>query len=474
MHTNLIWFRNDLRICDNTALYHACLSKTDKVIGLFIFTPKQWNRHYISIRKISFLHQHVKFLQDELLKLNINLYHHECTDFLNSIEYLSYFCKLNKVSRVFFNYQYEINEKNRDSLVTQELSAQGVFIEGFHDNILIDPNKIKNKNNQPYKKFFFFKKQVIDYLYKNIPICFPAPTKRIYHQHDILPIYLNKNDNINFDKNLFPIGEKEAINRIRDFYDNKIQYYFAKRNFPYLNNTSMLSPYLSLGIISIRYCLKMLLTKYQYQPLAAILNSCWINEIIWREFYYHLLINFPILSKSQSLLKWEKKIHWENDMNYFDAWKNGKTGFPIIDAAMNQLNTTGWMHNRLRMITSSFLVKNLLIDWREGEKYFMSSLIDGDYALNNGGWQWSASIGSDSTSYIRIFNPLRQSKKFDKSGFFIKKYLPELKMIPNSYIHNPYEWIVQNNCKTNYPEPIINHEYRKKNFLLIYKRAKLL
>ncbi|QFQ32129.1 deoxyribodipyrimidine photo-lyase [Buchnera aphidicola] len=474
MNKNLIWFRNDLRIHDNTALYHACLSETNKVIGLFIFTSKQWSQHYVSTKKISFLYQNLKSLKDELLKLNINLYHHECTDFLNSIEYLSYFCQVNKINHVFYNYQYEINERNRDSLMKHELAKQGILLEGFHDSILINPNKIKNKNNQPYKKFYFFKKQAIDYLSKNTPICFSLPKKRIYHQYDTMPICLNQNDNINFDKNLFPIGEKEAINRIKDFCNNKIKHYFSTRNFPYLNSTSMLSPYLSLGIISIRYCLKIFLTKYKHKPLSITLNSSWINEIIWREFYYHLLINFPILSKSQSLLKWEKKINWENNINYFHAWKDGRTGFPIIDAAMNQLNKTGWMHNRLRMITSSFLVKNLLIDWREGEKYFMSRLIDGDYALNNGGWQWSASIGSDTTSYIRVFNPLRQSKIFDKSGFFIKKYLPELKMVPNNYIHHPYEWIVKNNCKINYPKPIINHEHSTKKFLLAYKQAQLL
>ncbi|QCI18277.1 deoxyribodipyrimidine photo-lyase [Buchnera aphidicola (Aphis nasturtii)] len=474
MNKNLIWFRNDLRIHDNKALYNACLSDTDEVIGLFIFTPKQWDQHFVSIKKISFLYQNLIYLQKELLELNINLYHHESTNFLHSTEYLSYFCEVNKVNRVFYNYQYELNEKNRDFLVTQTLSKQGIFVQGFHDNILIKPNTIKNKNNQPYKKFYFFKKQIIDCLSKKIPVCLPIPKKRIYNQYNVIPIHFSKNNNINFNTNLFPIGEKEAIKRLKHFCNNKLEHYFFKRNFPYLNNTSMLSPYLSLGVISIRFCLKICLAKYKNTPLDTILNSSWINEIIWREFYYHLLINFPILSKSQSLLKWEKKINWENNINYFNAWKNGETGFPIIDAAMKQLNTTGWMHNRLRMITSSFLVKNLLIDWRKGEKYFMSNLIDGDYALNNGGWQWSASIGSDSTNYIRIFNPSRQSIIFDKSGLFIKKYLPELKIIPHNYIHNPHEWIVHNNYKIDYPEPIINYKYSKKKFLLCYKLAKLL
>lgn len=472
MNKNLMWFRNDLRIYDNTALYNSCLSNIDEVVGLFIYTPKQWEKHCISAKKISFLYQNVIFLQKALLKLNIFLHHHECTDFLDSIEYLLYFCQKNQINCLFYNYQYEKNEKNRDDLIIQKLSAQGINIKGFHGNLLVDPEKIKNKQNKSYKKFYFFKKKIIDYVSKKIPVCLPIPKKRMFNNYNILPVYFVKNFNINFNQNLFPIGEKKAIKKLQFFCKNKLEDYFYKRNFPSLNSTSMLSPHLSLGIISVRHCLQIFLKKYANQTLNTIFNPSWITEIIWREFYYHLLINFPILGESQALLRWEKKINWKNNINYFNAWKNGQTGFPIIDAAMKQLKEIGWMHNRLRMITSNFLVKNLLIDWRKGEKYFMHNLIDGDYALNNGGWQWSASVGSDSTSYIRVFNPLRQSKIFDSSGIFIKKYLPVLKTIPNNYIHNPYEWSIQNNCKINYPKPIINYKNSKKNFLLEYQLAK--
>ncbi|MBZ2279396.1 MAG: FAD-binding domain-containing protein, partial [Buchnera aphidicola] len=194
----------------------------------------------------------------------------------------------------------------------------------------------------------------------------------------------------------------------------------------------MLSPYLSIGVLSSRQCLMELLKNKNY-TLKTLYDMTWLNEIIWREFYYHLFIGYPYLSKCQSLQPWEKNIIWLNDAKKFHAWKNGNTGIPIIDAGMRQLKMIGWMHNRLRMITASFLVKNLLINWRKGEKYFMSQLIDGDCALNNGGWQWAASVGSDAVSYIRIFNPLLQSKKFDKDGKFIKKFIPELKIVPNSY-----------------------------------------
>ncbi|AEO08652.1 deoxyribodipyrimidine photolyase [Buchnera aphidicola str. Ak (Acyrthosiphon kondoi)] len=473
MQKNLIWFRNDLRLYDNTALHQACKSNEDKVIGLFIATPEQWNNHYMSEKKLSFVYHHLISLQKELFKLNIILYYHESTNFLNSIEYLIFFCEKHKVNNLFYNYQYEINERNRDYLVKKKLSQKGFIIKGFHDNLLFSNTKIKNKQNETYKVFTFFKKKVIQNLHNNIPECFPVPLKRKPDRDIFLnPIFL-KNLTFNFNRNIFPIGEKKAIDRLKNFCIHKIHDYSFKRNFPFLNSTSMLSPYLSAGIISSRHCLMMLLKTKNNFSLNALVTSSWFNQILWREFYYHLLIGFPRISKYESLVTWEKKIIWMNNTEHFNAWKKGNTGFPIIDAGMRQLNKLGWMHNRLRMIVSSFLVKNLLIDWRQGEKYFMSHLIDGDLALNNGGWQWSASVGCDSVPYIRVFNPLNQSKTFDISGAFIKKFIPELKNIPNHYIHQPHIWSKEQNFKLDYPAPIINYSDSRKKSLLIFNQARL-
>lgn len=338
---------------------------------------------------------------------------------------------------------------------------------------MISPDQIKNKNHKTYRIFSFFKKKVVYHLSQKIPECFPVPSKRKSFSHFTLSKLSSKKFIINFDEKNFPVGEEKAIDKLHTFCVNKLKEYSLKRNFPCLKSTSMMSPYLSLGVISPRYCLKIILKQYKNIPINIVLNSSWLNEIIWREFYYHLLIGFPLLNQSESLIQWEKKINWTNNIIFFNAWKNGKTGFPIIDAGMRQLNETGWMHNRLRMITSSFLVKNLLIDWRKGEKYFMSQLIDGDFALNNGGWQWSASIGSDSVPYIRIFNPINQSNNFDKFGVFIRKYLPELNIVPDNYIHNPDAWLKKNNYKVNYPQPIINYKSSKEQALLTYKKAQL-
>lgn len=470
MQKNLIWFRNDLRISDNTALYQSCINYQDYVIALFISTPKQWNNHRISKKKISFIYHHVISLQKQLSKLNIVLYYHECTDFLNSIEYLIHFCKKYKINNLFYNYQYEINERSRDSFVKEKLSKTNILVNGFHDSLLVPPNYIKNKQNATYKNFYFFKKKIIKQLSNKIPTCFPMPYKRLKN-NNFFSNHFSFSDLIcNFDTDLFPIGEQKAIYRLKSFCKNKIKNYSFERNFPFLNSTSMISPYLSLGIISSRYCLSILLQTQNNINLNRVLNLSWFNEILWREFYYHLLIGFPQISQSKTLSTWEKNINWSNNDTHFSAWKKGETGFPIIDAGMRQLNQLGWMHNRLRMITASFLVKNLLIDWRKGEEYFISHLIDGDLALNNGGWQWAASTGNDSVPYTRIFNPWTQSKIFDASGVFIKKFIPELKKIPINYIHNPHKWL---NKTIDYPKPIINYSESRKKALLIFNNAKL-
>lgn len=472
MQKNLIWFRNDFRLYDNIALYEACKSDADKVMALFISTPKQWYDYSISDKKISFIYHHVLSLRQELSKLNIILHYHESTDFLNSIKYLIYFCHKHKINNLFYNYQYEIDERNRDNLAKKKLSQKNIIVNGFHSNILVSDKYIKNQKNETYKIYSCFKKKIVQNLYGNIPKCVPIPLKRKPDKDCFSNFFSFKNLICNFNKHIFPIGEKAAIFRLKKFLSNKLNDYSLKRNFPFLASTSMLSPYLSSGIISSRHCLMMLLKTKKNLPLDTVLNCPWFNQLLWREFYYHLLIGFPILSKCKSLVEWEKNINWSNNIKHFQAWKQGNTGYPIVDAGMRQLNELGWMHNRLRMITSSFLVKNLLINWREGEKYFISHLIDGDLALNNGGWQWSASIGCDSVPYIRTFNPYSQSKNFDISGDFIKRFIPELKMVPNDYIHQPHEWSKQKNYKLDYPNPIINYIDSRKKSLLIFNQAR--
>ncbi|MFQ3265582.1 MAG: deoxyribodipyrimidine photo-lyase, partial [Colwellia sp.] len=232
---------------------------------------------------------------------------------------------------------------------------------------------------------------------------------------------------------------------------------------------SGISPYLAAGVISPRYVLRLLLNKYPDLLLAADSEEfSWLNEIIWREFYRNLLFHEPRLSKHQCYKENYQDVRWDNDVTLFNAWCQGKTGYPLVDAAMRQLNQTGWMHNRLRMVVASFLTKHLLIDWRLGEKYFMQHLIDGDLASNNGGWQWAASTGCDAQPYFRIFNPIRQSERFDPTGIFIRKYIPELKSISDKAIHFPHQYIDDNKLNIYWPA-IVEHKEARLKALAFYK-----
>ena len=254
---------------------------------------------------------------------------------------------------------------------------------------------------------------------------------------------------------LYNVGEDYALNRLSKFTERKILDYKDTRDFPAIDGTSSLSPYLSSGIISGRQCLASALKFHSEENIGV---KTWVTEIIWREFYKYILFNFPRVSKNLSFSEKYDNFPWENNDNHFKAWTNGETGVPIIDAAMTQLNKTGWMHNRLRMIVAMYLTKNLLIDWRKGEKYFMKNLIDGDFASNNGGWQWSASTGVDAAPYFRIFNPITQSEKFDKDGIFIKKWLPKLS--PLEKVHDP---LPEERIKIGYSQHLVDLKESRKN-----------
>ncbi len=246
--------------------------------------------------------------------------------------------------------------------------------------------------------------------------------------------------------------------------------YGLGRNQLYLDGTSSLSPYIHFGMLGLRTAV--------YHAQQAILTApdqagresayTWLDELIWREFYIHILYHFPHV-RERSFRPQYDRIQWRNDPDEFEAWKAGQTGYPIVDAAMRQMNATGWMHNRARMIVASFLVKDLLIDWRWGERWFMQNLLDGDLAANNGGWQWTAGTGTDAAPYFRIFNPILQSKKFDPNGDYIRKWVPELAKIESNVIHAPWE---KNIPIPGYPTPIVNHKYARERALAAYQHAR--
>ncbi|MGG6110735.1 deoxyribodipyrimidine photo-lyase [Pantoea allii] len=472
MTTHLVWLRNDLRINDNLALHAACNQPDANVIALFIATPGQWQQHEMAPRQAAFIHQNLCILQSSLAERGIPLHFHQCDDFAASIGFLVAFCKKQQVDRLFYNYQYEVNERERDARAEKRLHEVDVVCQGFDDSVLLSPGSIQTGDGEMYKVFTPFSRAFLRRLQQGLPECVPAPKARagapLSGQESIPPFDYPHAD---IDASLFPPGEQAAIKRLREFAKKAVLDYSTQRDLPALDSTSRLSGYLAVGVLSPRQCLHRILHE-QPKALDNSPATVWINELIWREFYRHLIVAHPRLCKHQPFVHWTRNVEWQRNSAHFEAWKAGKTGYPIVDAAMRQMHMLGWMHNRLRMITASFLVKDLLIDWREGERYFMQQLIDGDLAANNGGWQWASSTGTDAAPYFRIFNPTTQGERFDKVGEFIRRYLPELSAVPDSDIHQPHQWAQKNNKTLDYPAPIVEHKDARKKTLDAFERAK--
>jgi deoxyribodipyrimidine photo-lyase len=268
---------------------------------------------------------------------------------------------------------------------------------------------------------------------------------------------------------LWTAGERAAKLRLNAFVTKQIRAYKDRRDLPAEAATSRLSPYLTAGVISPRQCLL----------AAAEANggrldggragpSCWVSELIWREFYRHVLVGFPRVSMNRAFKEKTERVPWRYDGDQFADWCAGRTGVPIVDAGMRELAQTGWMHNRLRMIVAMFLTKDLLIDWRWGERHFMRQLIDGDLASNNGGWQWSASTGTDAAPYFRIFNPYRQGQRYDPAGNYIRQFVPELADVPSDWLHDPNKFPAEERQRLGYPEPMIDHAAARQQALAAF------
>ena len=428
---SLFIFNSDLRLRNNPALSNASL-KGSSLTTLFIFNPKKWKNHNESNLKIAFQIEHLKELSEKLKNLNIPLKLINADGIEDESKKIIDFVKKNEIQEVFINKEYGVNEMHRDETLQKDLERMNKKL-NIYDSSIFHPDSVKTQSDTFFKVFTPFSRAFRSKLMsKKIEVSeLPKRQEHAISVSDKIESFkLDKNDQEIF--NQYEIGEEKALEKLENFIDHKILNYKKNRDFPALDGTSALSPYLSSGILSSGQCIFYVFQKYSEDEIGV---KTWINEIIWREFYKYILFHNPRVSKNLSFSEKYDKFPWLKNEDSFISWSKGQTGVPIIDAAMRQLNATGWMHNRLRMIVAMYLTKNLLIDWRKGEKYFMNKLIDGDFASNNGGWQWSASTGVDAAPYFRIFNPITQSEKFDKEGTFIKKWIPEIAAAKN--IHDP-------------------------------------
>lgn len=453
---SLCWFRSDLRIEDQPALISA-LADGD-TIALFIASPEQWRTHGDAPAKVDFWLRGLHALKADLDALNIPLKWLIVERWSDVPKALLSFCRAHRIDSVHCNREYGVNERRRDRSCYQLLKEHEIVMTGHYGGTLLKPGTVKTGSDSYYRVFTPFAKACREKLrtvpYKLAPSPKRQSTKNLPKADNLprhVPGWSAPSAAI---QEGWPAGAEAAHQRLSAFAEHHMSQYVPDRDFPALPGTSTLSPYLASGMISAGQCLHVAMSINQGETDSGNRGvTTWITELLWREFYQHLMFGFPVLSMHQPMRAETNAVVWRDAPADFEAWCTAKTGVPIVDAAMRQLVNTGWMHNRLRMVVAMYLTKNLLIDWRLGEAFFMQHLIDGELAANNGGWQWSASTGADSAPYFRVFNPISQSEKFDPKGQFIRHWLPELGTLSDREIHDPSPI---SRKALNYPDQIVD------------------
>lgn len=457
----VVWLRQDLRIADNTALHHACRDPGTRVSALFCLTPGQAREHDVAPVRNDFELRQLHCLRTDLMALNIPLTVLIAERYSELPALIVGWMRQHGASALHANRQYEVNELARDQTVTAALAQAGMTCHWQEDLCILPPGSVLTGEGRPYTVFTPFQRNWLARLAAAPPRLLPAPMPRqcaATTGTDIPAIDQNAlpggamTVDTTLANHLWPAGEAAAHARLAAFLTEDGDRYDSQRDLPAINGTSTLSPWLAAGVLSPRQCL---IAAWQRQrQLGGSIRALdvWIGELCWRDFYKHILAAFPHVCRGHAFRRETDAIAWRHDQALFQAWCEGRTGFPIVDAAMRQLAETGWMHNRLRMITAMFLSKDLFIDWRWGERHFMRHLIDGDFSANNGGWQWCASTGNDAAPYFRVFNPWLQGKRCDPQGEFIRRFVPELVDAPTRALHDP-----QALRPAGYPRPIVDH-----------------
>lgn len=479
---HLVWLRADLRSLDNTALLAACSDSKAEVACVYAITPGQWASHDTAGVRVDFELRTLATLQKTLHSLNIPLLVITSPDFSSLPKAIAALAEKHRVSAIFANRQYEVNELARDAQLASLLQKKGMCLHLFHDQCIVPPGAVLKQDGSAYSVFTPFKRNWLERIDAGCrPQVAPLRRKNCFAKSDDIPATVagfSSHISPDIAMSWWPAGEEIALARLANFTRDELAHYKARRDFPAQDGVSRLSPYLAIGAISARQCLN---AAMSHRTMALMKNADtsghdqWIAELAWRDFYKHVMVAWPRVCRHRPFRLETEPVPWRHDEKDFQAWCEGRTGFPLVDAAMRQLQKTGWMHNRLRMVVAMFLTKDLFIDWRWGEKFFMQHLIDGDLSANNGGWQWSASTGNDAAPYFRIFNPVSQSRKCDPDGHFIREYLPELRDFSAKDIHEPHgsnKGRGQSSLFSDYPPPMVDHSLARERVLHSFKGLK--
>ncbi|GAB4541235.1 MAG: deoxyribodipyrimidine photo-lyase [Anaerolineae bacterium] len=470
MTTAIWWIRRDLRLTDNQALTLA-LQNADEVIPVFVLDPALLASSYVGSRRLAFLLEGLRCLDVDLRARGSRLILRQG----DPAEELGVLRAESNAGLICAEEDVSPYARRRDARVARDLPLQLV------NGLTVHPaGAILKGDGTPYMVFTPFSRA-----WKASPLpgagdILPAP-HRILTPRGLASLPIPDQPGLPPGVPFLP-GEAEALQRLGRFVDGEAALVFGYaegRNRLDMAATSGLSPYLRLGMISARQAVVAALAAIEAASHAQARKGAetWLNELIWREFYVNILYHFPHVRHGSFRPEYDA-IRWDNDGDAFSAWGAGRTGYPVVDAAMRQLAETGWMHNRARMIVASFLVKDLLIDWRWGERWFMQHLVDGDPAANNGGWQWTAGTGTDAAPYFRVFNPVAQGRKFDPEGAFVRRWLPELERVPARYIHEPWKMSPEEQRQAgctigeDYAGPIVDHAWARQRVLSAYARAR--
>jgi deoxyribodipyrimidine photo-lyase len=465
--TAIWWLRRDLRLDDNEALFAA--AQTGRlIVPVFIFDPTLLNGRNRSEPRQAFMQESLRSLAATIAERGGRLIVRRG----HPAEELAKLVQETGATAVFAEEDYSPYARRRDERV-----AQRVPLHLVGSSAIRPPGTILKKDGTPYVVYTPFSRAWLGLPLPREGDLRPVPEQ--WHIIDGLPSGEIPTEPALPDTVPFPPSESEGLSRLASFIGDQAGAYDTARNMLGQQGTSRLSPYLRFGLVSARRAAVAAISARSSEDKESRRKGLktWLDELIWRDFYIHILYHFPHVART-SFRENLRHIRWRNAQAEFDAWREGRTGYPVVDAAMRQLATTGWMHNRARMIVASFLVKDLLIDWRWGERWFMRQLVDGDLPANNGGWQWSAGTGTDAAPYFRIFNPITQGKKFDPEGDYIRHWVPELSNVEAQYIHEPSKMPPMEQQRTgchigtDYPAPIVDHSKARQRTLDAYAAAK--